>query len=275
MMSNLARSPARATGPGQSAPHRAGAQGVLGAQAPRGAKGAQALQGAGGQPVRTGADRAARGAGAAGKRPAAVQLQAAAKWLAFGLALLPLGNLLWQAFDPVAGLGANPVERLTRVTGYWSLVMLCICLAVTPLRRLAGWQFLIRWRRMLGLYAFFYGSLHVLVYLWLEQFFALGEILRDILQRPFITVGAVCFLLMVPLALTSTQGMIRRLGRNWLRLHQLVYPMLVLAVLHFWWMRNGKNDLAEPMIFALLASFLLGVRLYFYWRKQAKAARGA
>ena len=220
--------------------------------------------------------RAGRVATAAGATPARgaravsgrLRLANAGKWLAFGLALLPLANLFWRAFDPADGLGANPVEVVTRSTGYWSLVMLCLTLLVTPLRRLLGWQWLVRWRRMLGLYAFFHAVLHVLIYLWLDQGFALSGIIRDILDRPFILVGALAFAMMVPLAITSTQGMIRRLGRRWGQLHRLVYPMLVLAVLHYFWLKAGKNDLADPLLFAGVAALLLGVRICFAWRQR-------
>lgn len=201
------------------------------------------------------------------------RLPNAAKWVAFVLALGPLANLVWRAFDPADGLGANPVEVITRSTGYWSLVMLCLTLLVTPLRKLAGWSWLIRWRRMLGLYAFFYGTLHVLIYLWLDQGFVLAGILDDILKRPFILVGALAFAMMVPLAITSTQGMIRRLGRRWGQLHRLVYPMLVLGVLHYWWLKAGKNDLADPVVFAGVAALLLGVRVWFSWQQRHRTGR--
>ena len=180
------------------------------------------------------------------------------KPLLFVLCLLPLGQLAWGViYDE---LGANPIEVLTRSTGEWTLRFLLVTLTVTPLRQLTGANWLIKLRRMLGLFAFFYALVHLTSYLWLDQFFDWGEILRDIIKRPFITVGMTAFLLMLPLALTSTNRMMRRLGGNWRRLHRLIYLLAPLAVLHYFWL--VKADIRLPVIYALLLGVLLGYRLY-------------
>lgn len=185
------------------------------------------------------------------------------KSVVFAASLLPLAWLLWLAVSD--GLGANPIEALTRYTGGWALRFLLITLALTPLRHLANLPKLMTLRRMLGLYAFFYACLHVSVYFGLDQFFAWREILADITKRPYITVGFTAFVLLVPLALTSTQNMMRRLGRHWKRLHRLVYPAAIAAVLHFIWL--VKADLREPLIYAAVLIYLLGYRIYFYFKK--------
>lgn len=188
---------------------------------------------------------------------------AALKTALFILCLLPLAHYaagLWQDT-----LGANPIEALTRGLGDWALRLLLITLAVTPLRRLSGWAWLLKLRRMLGLFAFFYASLHLIAYLWLDQFFDWAEIGRDILKRPFITVGMAAFLMLVPLAATSTAKMIKRLGaRRWKRLHQLVYPAAALGCLHYFMM--VKADIREPLIYAAILTVLLGWRLATRWR---------
>lgn len=183
----------------------------------------------------------------------------AAKPLVFLAALLPLAALVGGA---IAGsLGANPAETLIRSTGDWTLRMLCLTLAITPLRQASGWFAILRLRRMLGLFSFFYGLLHFLCFAWLDMGFDLASILRDIAKRPFILVGMLTFALLLPLAATSFQAAQRWLGgRRWQRLHQLVYPALLLACLHFWWMREAKNRLAEPAVYALIALLLLGWR---------------
>jgi sulfoxide reductase heme-binding subunit YedZ len=184
------------------------------------------------------------------------------RWLKpaiFLLTLLPLARLFLLGF--ANELGANPVEFVTRSTGTWALVMLCLTLAVTPLRRLSGWNALVRLRRMFGLFAFFYASLHFSVFLWLEHWFDLAAMLLDVLERPFVTAGFLAFLLMAPLAATSTQGMVRRLGSRWQALHRLVYLIAPLAVLHFWWHKAGKNDFGEPAIYGVVVALLLAARL--------------
>lgn len=177
------------------------------------------------------------------------------------LFILCLAPALWLAAGLWRGaLGVNPIERVTLETGQWTLRLLAATLAVTPLRRLAGWPELIRFRRMLGLFAFFYASLHALTYVWLDQFFDWGEIARDIIKRPFITAGALSFAAITPLALTSTRGWIVRLGgRIWQRLHRLVYLAAAAGVVHFWW--KVKSDIREPALYALLFALLLAARL--------------
>ncbi|MEJ2142126.1 MAG: sulfoxide reductase heme-binding subunit YedZ [Gammaproteobacteria bacterium] len=156
-------------------------------------------------------------------------------------------------------LGANPFEELTRRSGEWTLRFLLIVLAITPLRKITKQNWLMAYRRMLGLYTFFYASFHLLTYLWFDQFFDWHEIYIDIVKRPFITVGMLAFVLLVPLAVTSTNKWMKRLGRRWKRLHQLVYLIGILAILHFIWL--VKADLRTPLIYAVILAFLLGYRL--------------
>jgi len=159
-------------------------------------------------------------------------------------------------------LGANPVEFVTRSSGTWTLVMLCVVLAVSPLRRLTGWQSLVRMRRMLGLLCFAYACLHLLAYVWFDQWFEVTSVLRDVLKRPFIAAGALAFVLLVPLALTSTNAMVRLLGRRWAILHRAVYAVAVLAVLHYAWHKAGKNDLFEPLVYGVVLAVLIGLRAW-------------
>lgn len=183
------------------------------------------------------------------------------KALLFVTCLLPLATLIYTWLTD--GLGANPIEALTRGLGDWALRLLLITLAVTPLRRLSGLSWLTRLRRMLGLYTFFYALLHVSSYVVLDQFFDWAAIFNDIVKRPFITVGFSAFLLLIPLAATSTNAMIKRLGgRRWQSLHRVVYAIGMLAVLHYWWM--VKQDITQPAIYAVLLAVLLASRLY--WR---------
>jgi sulfoxide reductase heme-binding subunit YedZ len=178
----------------------------------------------------------------------------------FVLALLPFAQLV--AHGLTGGLGANPVEFVQRWLGTTTLVMLLVTLAVSPLRWLTGWAWLVRLRRMLGLYAFFYGTLHVASYVWIDHVFDWTAIAADILKRPYLTFGFAAYVLMIPLALTSTNAMVRRLGgRRWQRLHRLVYAVGVLGVLHFWYHKQAKNDLAEPALYALVLGVLLGARV--------------
>jgi len=183
-----------------------------------------------------------------------------AKPLLFLACLIPFGMLLLGGLQ--GDLGANPLERVTHVTGDWGLRLLLATLAITPLRRLSGWTRLLRLRRMLGLFAFFYVSLHLLTWVWLDQELVWGNIVADIAKRPYVTVGFAAWLLLVPLAATSTRGMMRRLGRNWQRLHRLIYVAALLGVLHYIWL--VKADLLEPLIYAGLLLVLLAVR----WRPQ-------
>jgi sulfoxide reductase heme-binding subunit YedZ len=185
------------------------------------------------------------------------------KPLVLALCLLPLVRLLWLGFS--GGLGVNPIEFITRSLGTWALSFLLITLAVTPLRRLCGWGGFLRVRRMLGLSAFGYAVLHWLSYLWLDQFFDWNAILKDLVKRPFITFGMLTFLLLLPLALTSTDAAMRRLKRNWQRLHRLVYPAAILAVCHYFWL--VKRDLTQPLIYAGVLALLLAMRIRWRWQR--------
>ncbi|HSD40649.1 MAG TPA: protein-methionine-sulfoxide reductase heme-binding subunit MsrQ [Burkholderiales bacterium] len=182
------------------------------------------------------------------------------KAIVFVAALVPVTRLaVAVAFYP-EWLGANPAEFITRSTGDWTLRFLLITLAVTPLRKMLGWHWLAGFRRMLGLYAFFYGLLHLSSYVSFDHVFDLAEILKDIVKRPFITVGFLSLVLMLPLAITSTDRMVRRLGaKRWLALHRVVYVIAPLGVLHFWWM--VKADVTEPAIYAVIVACLLGYRV--------------
>lgn len=187
------------------------------------------------------------------------------KLVLFALCLVPAG-MLWRGFE-LDTLGANPIEAITHGTGDWTLRLLLITLAVTPLRRLTGWHWLIRLRRMLGLFTFAYGVAHLLTYLWLDQFFDWHAIAKDILKRPFITVGFVALVLMAPLAATSSNYAIRRLGgRRWQNLHRTIYPIAILACVHYWWL--VKKDVTEPLIYSAITVALLGIRAW--WREEER-----
>lgn len=189
-----------------------------------------------------------------------VLLHPAAKPLLFALCLLPLAWLIYGALADA--LGANPAETLIRSTGDWTLRLLCVTLAITPLRVWTHTPALIRFRRMLGLFAFFYACTHFLCYAWLDKGLELNDILRDIAKRPFILVGTSALLLMMPLALTSFNRAIKALGsRRWQLLHRLVYPVVLLGILHFLWMRSAKNDFAEVAVYGAIVAVLLGWRL--------------
>ena len=178
------------------------------------------------------------------------------KSLLFIACLLPLTRAVYIV---VSGMAVNPVEFLTHSTGTWTLSILLLTLTISPLRRLTGAAWLLKYRRMLGLYAFFYASVHFTIYLWLDQMFDPQSIAHDIMRRPFITVGFAALMLMLPLALTSTNGWIKRLGKNWRRLHWLVYPAAVLGVLHYWWL--VKSDISQPRLYAIALTALFTVRL--------------
>ena len=176
------------------------------------------------------------------------------KPLVFLAALLPVALLAYRGF--MADLGANPIEEITHQTGWWTLTFLLITLSVTPLRKLTKQYWLIQYRRMLGLFAFFYGTLHLMTYLWLDQFFDFSAILKDVYKRPFITAGFTAFVLMVPLAITSTKWAIRKLGKRWQALHRLIYFSALAGVIHFIWL--VKKDIREPLIyFAIFAGLML------------------
>ncbi|SMP81206.1 sulfite oxidase heme-binding subunit YedZ [Noviherbaspirillum suwonense] len=187
----------------------------------------------------------------------------------FVLALLPFLRLVVSAFTDQ--LGANPVEFITRNTGDWTLYFLCITLAVTPLRRLTNWVWLVKLRRMQGLYVFFYAALHFTTFLWFDHAFDITEMWKDVLKRPFITVGFIAFVLLIPLAATSTNAIIKKLGaKNWQRLHRLVYLIASLGILHFWWMKAGKHDFEQPLIFGAIVATMLIMRLVWRLKAQVK-----
>ena len=179
------------------------------------------------------------------------------KSLLFGICLLPLIRAGYIVFS---GTAVNPVEFITHSTGTWALTFILLTLGVSPLRRLTGKAWLLKYRRMLGLYAFFYAAVHFAIYLWLDQMFDPHSIARDIMRRPFITVGFTALMLMLPLALTSTNGWIKRLGRHWRQLHRLVYPAAALGVLHYWWL--VKSDISQPRLYAIALAALLAERMW-------------
>jgi sulfoxide reductase heme-binding subunit YedZ len=181
------------------------------------------------------------------------------KAVVFVLALVPIVRI-----GLLAGDKTNPIEFITRGTGDWTLYFLCITLGVTPLRRLSGLNWLLKLRRMLGLFAFFYVCLHFTTFLWFDHFFDVQEMWKDVVKRPFITVGFAAFVLLIPLAATSTNAMVRRLGgKRWQALHRLIYVIAPLGILHFWWMKAGKHDFAQPILFGTIVALLLALRLYW------------
>lgn len=188
----------------------------------------------------------------------------AARRTLFVLCLLPLCHLglgLWQDT-----LGDDPIDTLTRGLGAWALKLLLITLAITPLRRLTGWIWLLKLRRTLGLFVAFYGCLHMISYLWLDQRFDWPAIGNDILKQPFMVAGMIAFALLIPLAVTSSNAMIRRLGgRRWQELHRLIYPLALLSVLHFTWM--VRTDFVQPALYGLALALLLGLRLKWHWQE--------
>jgi methionine sulfoxide reductase heme-binding subunit len=185
--------------------------------------------------------------------------------------LASLAPFLWLAFRTLTGrLSANPIEDVTLTTGIWALRLLLVTLAITPLRRLTGWNQVIQYRRMLGLFAFFYATVHLLIYVVLDQGLAFGFIVADIAKRPYITAGMTAFALMVPLAMTSTRGWIRRLGRRWQMLHRLVYVSAAAACLHFLW--KVKVAIGEPVYYAVILALLLLFRLVWWARKRLGTA---
>ncbi len=199
------------------------------------------------------------------------------RWLKppiFLLCLVPLAHLVWMGFQQE--LGANPIQYIEHSTGTWALVGLCVTLTVTPLRRILNQNWLIRFRRMFGLFAFFYACLHLTTFIWLDEQFDYHAMIADIYKRPFITAGFTAFVLLVPLALTSTSGMIRRLGgRCWNMLHRLIYISIVAGVIHYYWL--VKSDETVPLRFAGVAAVLLGYRILHYevQRRKQRAAAAA
>ena len=186
----------------------------------------------------------------------------------FVVCLIPVALLVWRG---VTGeLTANPIEFITHRTGDWTLRFLLITLAITPLRRLSGWNAVVRLRRMLGLFAFFYGSVHFLTYVVLDHFFAFDSILEDVTERRFVTAGVTGFVLMIPLALTSTQAMVRRLGgKRWQALHRFVYVSAVAGVVHYTWL--VKADIRPPLMYGAVLALLLGLRVWHRYRRVTAA----
>lgn len=197
-------------------------------------------------------------------------------WLKVGVftaSLIPLARLVANAFGMAGTLGANPVEEILHRFGFWGLTFLMLTLAVTPARKLPGLNKLIKIRRMLGLFAFFYVVMHFLTYAWLDQHWSLAAIVEDIVKRPYITIGMLALALLVPLAATSTNAMVRRLGPRWQKLHRLIYVIAILGVWHFYW--QVKKDLTEPLIFGAILAFLLGYRLFVRRQKAKRRAARA
>jgi sulfoxide reductase heme-binding subunit YedZ len=202
--------------------------------------------------------------------PGARQITAI-KAAVFMLSLLPFFKLIWLVANDRL---VEPLQYITRATGDWTLYFLCITLAVTPLRRLSKWNWVLKLRRMLGLYAFFYALLHFTTFLWFDHFFDVAEMLKDVAKRPFITVGFIAFVLLIPLAVTSTNAMVRRLGgKRWQLLHKAIYVIAPLGILHFWWMKAGKHDFSQPILFGLIVLVLLGMRVVWARSKAAATAR--
>lgn len=188
------------------------------------------------------------------------------KALVFVLCLIPLARLILLGFQD--NLSANPIEFVERSTGFWALFILLVTLALTPIRLITGRVWQIQLRRMLGLFMFFYACLHIITYVWLDFGFNWTDITKDIAKHPRILVGFAAFMLAIPLAATSTNGMVRRLRENWKKLHRLVYAIAILAVVHFWWL--VKKDIREPLLYAVILFILLGIRIYY---KNSKASQ--
>ena len=186
----------------------------------------------------------------------------------FFAALIPLARLAWKAFHN--DLGANPIEVITHSTGDWTLILILTTLGITPLRKLTKQYWLIGVRRMIGLFAFFYGCLHFTTYIWLDKFFDWHEMIKDVYKRPFITMGFTAFVLMIPLAITSTKGWIRRLGKNWQRLHRVIYFSASAAVIHYIWL--VKADLRKPLQYASVLAVLLLYRIVVWFLEIRKRA---
>lgn len=194
------------------------------------------------------------------------------KPLLFMAGLFPVARWVWLGLNH--GLTANPTEFLTRSAGTWALVCLLVTLSISPLKTWLNVPSLLRWRRMCGLFAFFYALLHALAWAWWDQSLILLEMWRDVLKRPFITVGMAAFIVMSLLAITSTKGWMRRLGRRWQMLHRGVYAIALLAIVHYWWHKDGKNDYAEVAVYAVIAALLLAWRV-LRWRQSGMRARAA
>ena len=202
----------------------------------------------------------------------------AAVWLASLGPFLWLALLGWNSFHgKMPNLGANPIEFITLTTGNSTLVFLMITLGITPLRRITSWNWLIRFRRLTGLFAFFYGCLHLMTFVWLDQEFDWNNMVKDVVKRPFITMGMLAFALMVPLAVTSTAWSIRKMGgKNWYSLHRLIYISAICGVIHFWW--KVKADISEPLLYGIVLAGLLLFRIFWAgkeWMKKRKSSSAA
>ncbi len=210
-------------------------------------------------------------------RPRSFRAPAWLKPALFALSLLPAAWVIWALYSDFARntslLGANPITEAEHFTGKWTLRFLIITLSITPLRRLTGWNWLVRYRRMFGLFAFSYAALHLSMYIGVDMFFDFGDIVHDVVAHPYITIGMAAFLLLIPLAITSTNAMVRRLGgARWRSLHRLVYVVAVLGVIHFWW--AVKKDITEPLIYALIFGTLFLLRLvWLAGRRRADGSR--
>jgi sulfoxide reductase heme-binding subunit YedZ len=193
------------------------------------------------------------------------------KAIVFTLSLVPLARIIYAiVLDPLS-LGANPAETILHRSGDWVIYFLLITLAITPLRKLTGWNDLIKFRRMMGLYAFFYASVHLLSYIGFDRLFDLSDMAKEIVKRPFILVGFAAFVLLIPLAVTSTRGWVLRLGgARWSTLHKAVYPIAVLGIVHYWWL--VKRDITWPLVFALVLGVLLAYRGFKRGGKKSRAA---
>lgn len=190
------------------------------------------------------------------------------KILVFALCLIPLGRLIWLGYSD--GLGANPVEFVERSTGFWALFILLTTLSLTPIRIMTHRVWQLQLRRMLGLFVFFYACLHITTYFWLDYSFNWPDIMQDIIKHPYVLVGFTAYLLLLPLAITSNNVMIRLLRERWKKLHQLVYLVALLAIVHFWWL--VKKDIREPMLYASILIFLLAIRLVYKLKARAISA---
>ncbi len=190
------------------------------------------------------------------------------KILVFALCLIPLGRLIWLGYSD--GLGANPVEFVERSTGFWALFILLTTLSLTPIRIMTHRVWQLQLRRMLGLFVFFYACLHITTYFWLDYSFNWPDIMQDIIKHPYVLVGFTAYLLLLPLAITSNNVMIRLLRERWKKLHQLVYLVALLAIVHFWWL--VKKDIREPMLYASILIFLMAIRLVYKLKARAISA---
>ncbi len=190
-------------------------------------------------------------------------------WLRVALSVICLGPFAQLVYNALTdNLGANPIDAITLHTGSWALIFLIATLSVTPLRKISGWNALVKFRRMLGLFAFFYATLHFMTFVVLDHFFDFNAIVKDVMKRPYVTAGFTGFVLLIPLAITSTKGMIRRLGKRWRQLHRLIYIAAIAGVIHFYWL--VKADIRRPVQYGFVLALVLGYRLY----ASAKTAHG-